>query len=281
MLDGRTRRGHNSRCQMTYSNEGLKAQIEQLKSQMAELQAEIEQQESIQDPDPESEAMTRKKRTPRTVPNSHWEDVVQMVEHVAVQRWSDYISGHADWRDQEATCTGELVQQELLEFMVINADQTMLYYDQLPEQVMQQNSPDVHQISLLRAYMLTLCSVDGAFNHADILNSLNGLGSLGQRLAFDLFGQDLTSLLSGDRWDASGNMNGNRIRREALNLIGRQAENMISAGILERIDARSSIHFNPAISHSRRAATYQFKTCPARHRYPMKTAANSQCHSDD
>ena len=262
MLDGRTRRGHNSRCQMTYSSEGLKAQIEQLKSQMAELQAEIEQQESIQDPDPESEAMTRKKRTPRTVPNSHWEDVVQMVEHVAVQRWSDYISGHADWRDQEATCTGELVQQELLEFMVINADQTMLYYDQLPEQVMQQNSPDVHQISLLRAYMLTLCSVDGAFNHADILNSLNGLGSLGQRLAFDLFGQDLTSLLSGDRWDASGNMNGNRIRREALNLIGRQAENMISAGILERIDARSSIHFNPAISHSRRAATYQFKTLP-------------------
>ncbi len=41
-----------------------------------------------------------------------------------------------------------------------------------------------------------------------------------------------------------------------MNLIGRQAENMISAGILERIDARSSIHFNPAISHSRRAATY-------------------------
>ena len=95
MLDGRTERGHNQDVEMTNSETGLKAQIEQLKSQMAELQAEVEQQESIQDPDPDSEAMTRKKRTPRTVPNSHWEDVVQMVEHVAVQRWSDYISGHA------------------------------------------------------------------------------------------------------------------------------------------------------------------------------------------
>ena len=265
------RRGDiNPRCQMTYSSEGLKAQIEQLKSQMAELQAEIEQQESIQDPDPEPEAITRKKRTPRTVPNSHWDDVVQMVEQVAVQRWSDCISGLADWRDQEATCTGELVQEELLKFMVINADQTMLYYDQLPQQVLQQNSPDVHQISLLRAYMLTLCSIDGAFNHADILNSLNGLGRLGQRLAFDLFGQDLTSLLSGDRWDASGNMNENRTRREALNLIGRQAENMVSAGILERVDARSSLHFNPALSRSRRACTYAFKVSALGH-FPEST----------
>ena len=183
----------------------------------------------------------------------------------------------ADWRDQEATCTGELVQEELLKFMVINADQTMLYYDQLPQQVLQQNSPDVHQISLLRAYMLTLCSIDGAFNHADILNSLNGLGRLGQRLAFDLFGQDLTSLLSGDRWDASGNMNENRTRREALNLIGRQAENMVSAGILERVDARSSLHFNPALSRSRRACHLCIQGCPALGHFPESTNDDDSC----
>ena len=242
---------------------GLKAQIEQLKQQMAELQAEVEQHEQQQDSDPAPLPRIRKKRTMKTVPNAPWEDVVQMVEFVVIQRWMDYISKtQGDWSDPEEICTGERVQEELLEWMVIHTDQVMLWYDQLPNQVQQQNSIDTQRMSLLRAYMLTVGTIDGSFNHADILNSLAGLGELGKRLASDLFWLSLSELLAGDRRDSNGDLHENKQRREALAIVKKQAEIMQHSGIVDPTESRRSIHWNPAQNHTRSAATYEFKKLP-------------------
>jgi len=110
--------------------------------------------------------------------------------------------------------------------------------------------------------MLTVGTIDGSFNHADILNSLAGLGELGKRLAADLFWSGLSELLAGDRRDSNGDLHENKQRREALAIVKKQAEIMQHSGIVDPTESRRSIHWNPAQNHTRSAATYEFKKLP-------------------
>ena len=251
-------KGLAKQAQMGLTNEGIHAQMEQLKRQMAELQAEVEQQEYGTFGMHAAIPTVRKKRTMKTVPNSDWDDLIQMVEFVAVKRWMDketQIQG--DWSDGNEQCTGELVHDHLMPFMVTTVESIWHYYEKCPDQVHQENSADPKRISLLRAYMLSVAAIDGSFNHADILNSLAGLGKLGERLALDIFEQDLSKLLCGDRRDPNGKLIENKHRREAMHLIKKNAEELLQSDVLISAESRCSIHLNAAQSSSRKAATYQ------------------------
>ena len=250
-------KGLANKPKMGLINEGIHARMEQLKRQFVELQAEVEQQENSTAVI-ESIPTVRKKRTMKKVPNSDWDDLIQMVEFVTVKRWMDKETEiQGDWSDENEQCTGELVQDHLMPYMVTTVESIYHLYDRLPDQGYQENSIDPKRISLLRAYMIAVAAIDGSFNHADILNSLAGLGRLGERLAADIFEQDLSKLLCGDRRNVNGELLENRHRREAMNLISKNAQEMLSSDVLISAEGRESIHPNPAQSSSRKATTYQ------------------------